>query len=109
MALCEIYYRKSTVPYLFCIPKEFNLKWDEFQEYYQQVHSEICEKDYSQIALEGLFERFNSESNPLLVEEKQEYIKKNNLHTSMSIADIIKLEDRYFIVSSCGFIDISFN
>lgn len=56
--------------------------------------------------LESLFALFNSEDNPLCSEDSQDYIIKNKLHTSMSIGDIIKINDKSYCASTFGFTEI---
>lgn len=55
--------------------------------------------------LEDTFHTFNSEQNPL--NNKQDYIRMNDSHTSMSVGDLILLDNRLFIVASLGFIEIT--
>ena len=57
--------------------------------------------------LDDIFSLFNSEDNPLSNPERQSFIRDNQLHTSMSVGDIIecKSEDstEWFSVAGRGF------
>lgn len=61
-------------------------------------------EDETDCLLENLFVRFNStDVNPLQSEEAQKMIKQNKTHTSMSLGDIIKLNDKYYMLGMLGF------
>lgn len=50
---------------------------------------------------DDIFAKFNDhEVNP----ELQQFIQKNRLHISMSVGDIIKYNEKFYIVTGCGFI-----
>jgi hypothetical protein len=53
--------------------------------------------------LEGIFQLFNSAENPLAMSNKQQFIRDNKIHTSMSVGDIVQIDDVYWVVSGCGF------
>lgn len=73
--------------------------------YYVNVFNEIISTSLEdEELLEELFEKFNSEDNPLQSEEKQRMIGENNSHTSMSVGDVIKLNDQYYSVGKSGFL-----
>ena len=57
--------------------------------------------------LQNIFKLFNSEENPLLNDESQKIIKYYFSHTSLSIGDIIKLNQEIFMVTHTGFENIS--
>jgi hypothetical protein len=59
------------------------------------------EKD-NKFDLNSYFELFNSEKNPLSSIEKQKYIRDNKLHTSMSVGDIININNEYWICCGIG-------
>lgn len=48
-----------------------------------------------------LFRLFNSDKNPLL--NKQNFIRENKTHVSMSVGDIIFIDDDYYICRTMGF------
>lgn len=78
--------------------------------------------------LEMLYEKFNSDNNPLCTVENQKFIKSIGTHTSMSVGDIVKITDeskcnnlsnnlcgnlcnnvcsKYYIVKPTGFVEMS--
>ena len=57
--------------------------------------------------LQNIFKLFNSDENPLLNNESQKIIKYYFSHTTLSIGDIIKLNEQIFMVTHTGFQDIS--
>lgn len=61
--------------------------------------------------LERLFAKYNDEgdgANPLATSKGQERVRKSGTHhTSMSVLDIIKLGDKYFMVAGSGFKKVS--
>lgn len=63
---------------------------------------EVCNK---------IFNLFNGDDNPLSTQSKQNFIRENNTHTSMSIGDIIYINDGYYICRTMGFskLNIKFN
>lgn len=70
------------------IDEKIKINLDNLEETHKLVYEENKNgtlKDY--------FDRFNSEDNPLLSEEKQKYIKKNKLHTPMTIGDIVVINE----------------
>lgn len=88
---------------------------DEFTKYYvkvfetnvplsQNLNDEKSKNRY----LQSLFEIFNSEENPLAFEKYQKIIRENNSHTSMSVGDMIKLNDILYRVSGFGFTEVLF-
>ena len=79
-----------------------------FIKYYVEVYS-LNEEILTSIEsfLDMIFSRFNDESNPLSTKECQEKIKEKNSHTSMTVGDIIKIDNEYYIVASMGFKKLS--
>ena len=53
--------------------------------------------------LEKIFRKFNSRENPLSTRDNQEKIKSLETHTSMSVGDVIQINDKYYSVSGEGF------
>lgn len=53
--------------------------------------------------LDELFALFNNDENPLSEKYYQEIIINNKLHTSMSMGDVIKINNEYYIVCGIGF------
>lgn len=74
-------------------------------KYYVNVFNETTSVNNKDIhcLLEGLFARFNSEENPLSSEEKQKLIREHNTHTSMSLGDVVKVNDKYYVAAQIGF------
>lgn len=92
------------------VSNETDLKTVQFdQDYYLEMCENTIEKEsFSEEdifgILEDIFREFNSDNNPLV--NHQEYIRNNDSHTSMSVGDLIKLDDRLYIVASMGFLEI---
>ncbi|HMP28081.1 MAG TPA: hypothetical protein PKD85_00690 [Saprospiraceae bacterium] len=62
----------------------------KFGETHKLVYEEPFDSKREKLEiLEKLFERFNDPENPLGSPEKQEFIKSNRLHTSMSVGDVV--------------------
>lgn len=86
---------------------------EEFEEDYEKVpvDLDLDEDDYDndiQI-LEKIFVILNGPENPLSRKKKQEWIKENlqpDPHTSMSIGDIVKVDDTYYICNDVGWDEI---
>lgn len=55
--------------------------------------------------LESLFDKFNSNENPLL--KTQNVFSDDKTHIKMSIGDVIKYHSNYYVVMGCGFRKIS--
>src|SRR5581483_1584588 len=62
----------------------------------------VCTFD-SESSNEELFELFNSDDNPLTNESCQDFLCKHKLHTSMSVGDMIRRDDDYYVVAGIGF------
>jgi len=74
---------------------------EDFKKDYVKLPIDVAPVDY----LEGVFHLLNNEDNPLGSKENQEWIRKNlkpNPHTSMSVGDIVKVVDEYWIVEDVG-------
>ena len=65
-----------------------NIDLDNLENTHKLVWEEAKNGD-----LEDYFKRFNSDKNPLSNKKSQDYIKKNKLHTSMSVGDILMVKD----------------
>lgn len=81
-----------------------NFRNNHFNEKnYSHVHSGVILQHDDNIheTLEKIFELFNSAENPLYHK-----VVDTRTHTSMSICDIILLNNKYYIVSSIGFKEI---
>ena len=69
--------------------------------------SEIDNEDFPSVHLEAIYRYFNM----VMPSEITERIKSGDLeveHSSMSIGDLIQIDDHYFIVSDIGFEKIEF-
>jgi len=53
--------------------------------------------------LVSLYSFFNMPTNLFTSPSIQEFIRKHNLHTSMSVGDIVAFDNDYYIVASIGF------
>jgi hypothetical protein len=60
-------------------------------------------KEEIMIFLEKLFARFNSEENPLCAPKYQEKIKSFLSHTSMSVGDVVQIDNDYYVINGIGF------
>lgn len=78
-----------------------NLPIEMFRKYWVLMATEwIGNEDY----LERLFEKYNTDNNPLGTDAGQQKVKKSGTHhTSMSVLDIIKIGSKYFMVAGAGF------
>lgn len=60
--------------------------------------------------LDEIYNKFNSFSdNPLGASKnpaKQEYLKDKRLHTSMSVGDVVQIDDKYWVIRGSGFAQI---
>lgn len=72
-------------------------------KYETLIEDETLINDKIYAYLEGLFMRFNSEDNPLSASEYQKKIKKFLSHTSMSVGDVVQIDDDYYVVAGVGF------
>ena len=66
-------------------------------------HIEMKNETIVSSFLKRVFNTFNSSDNPLRSSENQKVVKKYDLHTSMKISDIIKLENNHYYVDKIGF------
>jgi len=66
------------------------------KEYWQE--NKVSEFPNCQYTLETLFEIFNTGLNPMSAPEMQQWIRDNKVtHTSMSVGDVVALDNDYFI------------
>ena len=72
-----------------------------------QGHTMDTEEAKLNMILETLFMEFNHVDYEGMTEHmaSQEYIRENKLHTSMSIGDVVRLNDKYFYVDGMGFVE----
>lgn len=121
----EIYYFKDiselyAVPALQAISMNFlnsgpiNLTFKDFNKYYKKVHDNIVSADVDlndeesiHSHLQKLFELYNSNVNPLSDKKNQDSLVKNEMHTSMSVGDIIKIKESYYAACMRGFSKIN--
>jgi hypothetical protein len=81
-----------------------NFTFQDIKKYYKVVHAYTESKVYldKNELFEKLFNLFNSPENPLC--KQQKLIKTNKLHTSMSIGDIIEVDEKErYMVGGLGF------
>ncbi|AAV51045.1 hypothetical protein [Acanthamoeba castellanii mimivirus] len=71
-------------------------------------YTDDTQTNYKDI-LELIFEKFNNTDNPLKSLDNQKIIRNNKLHTSMSVDDIVKIDNNYYIVDIIGFKSINTN
>jgi hypothetical protein len=88
---------------------------EEFKNYYMKIYEmdippniNIENEKSMHTYCETINHLFNCDENPLCKPELQKQIYENKLHTSMSVGDIIKINDHYFGVSSFGFKKLTF-
>lgn len=84
---------------------------EEFNKYYISIYTfehEFQKTDNITEFIENLFHRFNSDENPLSTKEYQDKIEALQAHTSMSMGDIIKIDDVYYIVDGVGIKEMKF-
>ena len=92
------------------------VEMEDVEQYYKCVYEyEIDKVDNVGLFLEEIFEQFNVRAypdgdsdndidlNPLCDAKYQKLIKEYKTHTSMSIGDIICLDDDYYVVQPMGF------
>lgn len=113
----EIYYLcYENTPSSFVIKQyiKVNVSNDEFKKYYIKVFENECDDNLKENKiifkhLESLFSLFNFEKNPLINDDSQKFIINNKLHTSMSIGDIIKINEQYYCCAAMGFEKFNLN
>lgn len=78
----------------------------EFNEHYTKVYDmelpnsiDLNDEHSVNSYLESLFEKFNSDENPLAIND-------NKIHTTMSVCDIIQLDKKFYCVCGFGFKEI---
>jgi hypothetical protein len=81
------------------------LKTEQFDQDLEMCEKTIEKESFPEEDIFGIFEDiFREFNNPLV--NHQEYIRNNDTHTCMSVGDLIKLDDRLYIVASMGFLEI---
>ena len=71
----------------------------------ETTHKKVCTirvKYKGKEALDFIFRLFNGQDNPLGIPEKQDYIKKCRLHTSMSIGDVVVMNGEMWVCKFQG-------
>ncbi len=90
------------------------VEFEDITEFYKKVYTidatDLPKNDESE--LQNIYKLLNSDNNPLHDRESQEFIRQNNLHTSMSVGDVIQhiLDDeksRWYSVAGTGFHEIT--
>lgn len=57
--------------------------------------------------LDTIFEKLNVGDNPLATEKNQHWLIEHDVcHTSMSVGDVVQLDDRYFVCAGVGWEEI---
>lgn len=102
----KIYYWKEIKKWLLEVTmrRSFPTKEDIKKDYVQLPFTlEIEGKD----ELDRIFEQLNVGDNPLATTENQEWLKANEVcHTSMSVGDVVQLDDQYFVCAGVGWEEI---
>lgn len=80
------------------LSKNYFKKW-RFMGYEEVDQNKDLQKE-----LERLFHKYNTENNPLGTMQGQKKVRELQAHTSMSVQDIIKIGDAYFMVAPFGFV-----
>ena len=86
--------------------ENYKVKLNMIDNYYYCIYEYVADNKETFLILDDIFELFNSDNNPLSNPGIQGIIFQYKLHTSMSIGDIIKLNDEYYVVRSSGFMKI---
>lgn len=80
------------------------------EDYVRTKYENVYEEDVSEVILnigdylEKIFQKFNSNKNPLI---NNLSIREKVKHTSMSVGDVIELNNIMYVVCICGFVEIS--
>lgn len=85
--------------YMFSLGK--GVKKENLNTTHVKIYEILTQMDLDNY-LEHCFSRFNSDNNPLLEEPYQKFIKENKLHTSLSVGDVIQLEDKFYVCKGFG-------
>lgn len=84
-----------------------NVMKKDLDKYYECIYSYSFSKLENEIdihaELEYLFKLLNSKDNPLYSIKYQRKIKAMQTHTCMSVGDVIKIDNIYYIVNGDGF------
>jgi len=70
---------------------------------YMEVHQERLSPCEDQERLQTILRLFTSPSNPLIKGNKQEFLRTNRLHVSMTSGDVVMLMDRAYVLTGLGF------
>lgn len=81
------------------------------EDYVRTKYENVYEEDVSKVILnnninnylEKIFQKFNSNENPLI---GSKLIREKVKHTSMSVGDVIELNNIMYVVTFCGFKEI---
>ena len=81
----------------------------DLNKYYECIYSYTSNIQVNDIDiyLEHIFELFNSDNNPLSAPKYQTIIKNLKAHTSMSVGDVIQVDDNYYVVDGLGFKELN--
>lgn len=92
-------------------PTQVTIDEDWFEDRWAKVSEEEVSSSRTK-ELEKLWDKYNKyPSNPLSAENGGQHILEENDidHTSMTIGDVVKVEDRYYIAVQWGFCRLYFN
>ena len=68
--------------------------------------SEYYEEDNPYKVLERIFSLYNTDTgetkNPLLYPKEHEFVIKNKTHTSMSIGDVVQINEQFYVCEDEG-------
>lgn len=81
-------------------PSPFSIKVGFFKRYWRKLP--VKEDIHSINDFELIFKKYNL-NNPYSSVDGQRIIKEYKTHTSMSIGDVIKVNNTYYMVSNLGF------
>lgn len=91
---------------------ELSMPQTKFNEWYVHLYSHEIEGPFTQSILDDVFALFNdNDKNPLGNQTYQTLIRANRLHTSMSVGDILYIEDTktWYVVCGLGFAKLVFS
>ena len=74
------------------------------KKYWSSWQLDIADPKYKESILEEIFKLFNSyKTNPMSINEMQDWIKENKVsHTSMSVGDIVILDNDIYVCANEG-------
>jgi len=74
-------------------------------EFWDQIG--LTEETFETWILDKVFKLMNQDNtNPMTRPEMQEWIRKNTTHTSMSVGDVIKVDNKYYVCKDIGWKEI---